>query len=427
MGKALSCYKNVLTSKPPHDKIAIMGIFDRFLSRKSSVTGVTLTPQGLYDYITSGVTSSHGLTVTPEVAIKSATVYSCCKIISEDVAKLPIGLYRKTGEKRDPIINNRLSMLVKRMPNPRMTALEFFESIVWDLALTGNAYAYVSLAQNKPYNLYPIPIEHVQIQIDTKTGDPIYSVLGEVVPRRKIVHFRDQVGADHYGRSRLKAQAEAIGLDVLAERLTGKLIKNGFRMTPVLSHPKALSVEARKKLKTELKEHTQGEDPFLAMLLEEGMEWKPAQMTPDDAQLLQLRQLQRSLVLSVFRMPPHKVGDLSSATHNNVELKEQEYYSGTIGSWTTRIEQVLDRDLLTEAERAEGLYFKYNLNAMVKADMVARFNAYQIGLRNGIYNADEVRAMEDMNPREDGFGGLYYQSGDLHESGKEPTKDGNAI
>lgn len=400
-----------------------MGIFNALFQRKSSVTGTTLTSAGLFAYLKDALSSSHGITVTPEVAIKSATVYSCCKIISEDVAKLPINLHQKTKDKRENI-DNRLSFLVKRMPNRFMTALEYFECTVWDLALTGNAFSLVAYADGQPWEIYPLNSAFVEVKTDAK-GNPVYFANGKQIPRKQILHFRDHVGVDHLGKSRLTLQAEAIGLDVLAERLTGKLVKNGFRMTPVLSHPKTLSPTARENLKKEIKDKTTGEDPFLAMLLEEGLEWKPSQMTPKDAQLLELRELQRSLVLSIYRMPPHKVGNLSQATHNNLELTEREYYTGTISTWTTRIEQVLDKDLLSDQQRKDGFYFKFNLNAMIKADMVARFNAYQIGLRNGIYSADEVRALEDMNPRADGLGGVYHESGDLHASG-EP-KDGNAI
>lgn len=410
-----------------------MGFFDKFV-RKESVTGSKLTSAGLAAYLSSSLESSHGLAVNPDVATKSATVFSCCNILSEDVAKLPLKLHRKNGDIRETVSekDNRLAYIVSRGVNPYMTALEFFEAMVWDLTLTGNAFAYISMANNKPFNLYPVSVSDVSITV-TEDGRPTYLLKGKPIERRKILHIRDKVKKTHFGESRIRLQAEAIGLDVLGERLTGRLVKNGFRMTPVLSHPKALSKDARTRLKEQLVDTTSGDDPFKAMLLEEGLEWKPAQMTPEDAQLLGLREFQRSLIISIFRMPPHKLGILEGSSYNNIELKEREYYSGTVSSWTTRIEQAFDRDLLTEQEKKEGYYFKYNLNAMVRADMVARFNAYQIGLRNGIYNADEVRALEDMNPREDGLGDLYYQSGDLHPSGEntdpqgDNTKDENKI
>lgn len=402
-----------------------MSLFDKILRRKESVTGSTLTSAGLAAYLSSGLESSHGLSVSQEVAIRSATVFSCCNILSEDVAKLPIKLHQKDGKGRRVVDEkeSRLSYIMSRGVNPHLTTLEFLEMMVWDLTLTGNAFAYISMAQNKPYSLMPVAVSDVSIDVD-KLGNPTYKINGNPVQRRQILHVRDKVKKSHFGASRISVQAEAIGLDVLGERLTGRLVKNGFRMTPIMSHPKTLSKDARERLKSQLLDTTQGDDPFRAMLLEEGLEWKPAQMTPEDAQLLQLREFQRSLIISIFRMPPHKLGILEGSSYNNIELKEREYYSGPISSWTTRIEQAFDRDLLTEDERKNGYYFKFNLNAMIRADMVARFNAYQIGLRNGIYNADEVRELEDLNPREDGLGNVYFQSGDLHPSGENQDQSG---
>jgi hypothetical protein len=50
---------------------------------------------------------------------------------------------------------------------------------------------------------------------------------------------------------------------------------------------------------------------------------------------------------------------------------------------------------------------KANRNAILRSDISTRYTTYQIGIRNGFINRDQIRSWEDMPPIEDGKGGEY--------------------
>jgi len=52
------------------------------------------------------------------------------------------------------------------------------------------------------------------------------------------------------------------------------------------------------------------------------------------------------------------------------------------------------------------LYFRHNLDELVRGDIETRFKAYDIGLKSGFLNRDEVRAKERRNKISEG-GDIY--------------------
>jgi len=70
----------------------------------------------------------------------------------------------------------------------------------------------------------------------------------------------------------------------------------------------------------------------------------------------------------------------------------------TLAGWAEAAEQEMDAKLLTDAERAAGYYFKFNLNAILRGDTAARMAMYKAMIDDGWGNRNEVRLLEDMNP-----------------------------
>ena len=87
-----------------------------------------------------------------------------------------------------------------------------------------------------------------------------------------------------------------------------------------------------------------------------------------------------------------------TATYASAEQMFIAHVVHTLGPWYTRIEQSAAVSLLTPEERRQGYYFKFFNQALLRgaskdrADYWARLHAI------GVYSANEIRALEDMNP-----------------------------
>jgi HK97 family phage portal protein len=124
-------------------------------------------------------------------------------------------------------------------------------------------------------------------------------------------------------------------------------------------------------------------------------------MSAADAQFLETRKFQRSEIFGLFRVPPHMAADLEKSSFNNIEQQGQEFVSNTLMPYLKRIEERVNKDLLTPSEKRSH-FAKFNANALLRGDMKARAEFYTKLLQNGALSPNEIRALEDMNARAGG-------------------------
>jgi HK97 family phage portal protein len=125
-----------------------------------------------------------------------------------------------------------------------------------------------------------------------------------------------------------------------------------------------------------------------------------------DAQHLETRKFQIEEVCRFFDVMPIMVGYSDKATtYASAEQMFLAHVVHTLSPWYARIEQSADVNLLTEKERASGLYFKFVPAGLLRGAAKDRSEYFAKALGAGGGPAwmtqDEVRALEELNP----FGG----------------------
>lgn len=65
-------------------------------------------------------------------------------------------------------------------------------------------------------------------------------------------------------------------------------------------------------------------------------------------------------------------------------------------------EDELNRKLLTQLEYEQGYRFRFDMLAMIRADLGTTANIYQMGIRGGWFTPNEVRIRENLPPDENG-------------------------
>ena len=130
-------------------------------------------------------------------------------------------------------------------------------------------------------------------------------------------------------------------------------------------------------------------------------------MPNNEAQFLETRKFQVSEICRIYRVPPHMIGDLDRATFSNIENQSISFAVHTIRPWLVRIEQAMNRALFPEKEKGI-FYVQFNLDGLMRGDYKSRMEGYAIGRQNGWLNANDIRALENMNPIPDEQGGNVY-------------------
>jgi len=132
-----------------------------------------------------------------------------------------------------------------------------------------------------------------------------------------------------------------------------------------------------------------------------GLKYSGVSMSNEDAQFLETRKFQVTDIARIFRVPPHKIGDLGQATFSNIEHQSIEFVTDCIRPWVVRWEQRMNQVLLTPIERKE-YYIELSLDALLRGDTISRYGAYKVGREAGFLSANDIRDRENMNRIEGG-------------------------
>lgn len=396
-------------------------------------------------WFNGGGTSKAGVIVNEQTALAFSAVFQAIRVISEAVASLPFPTYRRLSPRgKERVTGHPAYRLLNRRPNPDMPAYVFRETLMGHVLLWGNGYAEIErTGGGVPVALHVLRPDRVYPELDPADRSLVYRVYqpgkpAAVLRPDDVLHLRGLGFDGLVGYSPIRLGRQAIGLGLAAETFGASFFGNGARPQGALKHPGKLSDQAAKHLR-ESWEATHGgpENANRPAILEEGLEWVPFTVPPEDAQFLGTRQFQVQEVARWFNIAPHKLMDLSRSTNNNIEQQALEFVQHTLTPWLVRWEEEVQAKLF-RADEQETLFAEHLLDHMLRGDATARHAAYRTGIQFGYYSADDVREMENLNPLADGKGDLYLtpvnmqpaevtaEQAKFAESGKLPALDAGA-
>ncbi|KKL04455.1 hypothetical protein LCGC14_2615890, partial [marine sediment metagenome] len=170
----------------------------------------------------------------------------------------------------------------------------------------------------------------------------------------------------------------------------------------LLKHPETMGEEAHKQFLADWKKfHQGGAHAHEMAILEEGMDVVQLGMKPKDAETLASRKFQITEVARWLDLPPHMLGDLEKSSFNNIEEQGLEFVIFALTQWFVMWEQGLERDLLP-LENAGAVFVKFIEKALLRGNIKNRNEALNTQLMNGTISINEARALDDLNPIENG-------------------------
>ena len=366
-----------------------------------------------------------GERVDEKSAMQIATVYACVRLLAETVAGLPLHLYRFTDDTETEKIRARdhpLYRLLYRQPNPEMTSFSFRETMMVQLLLWGNAYAQIIRdGKNNILSLYPLMPDSVEVDRDEKGRIYyIYHAYSDEVPgnNNRDIYFRyDEIfhvpGLGFNGLvgfSPIAMMKNSLGTTLAVEKYGSAFFKNGAQPSGVLEHPGVLK-DPSKIRENWTQVYGGANNAHKIAVLEEGMQYKPISLPPEDSQFLSTRQFGVEEICRIFRVPPHMVQDLEHATFSNIEHQSIDFVVHTLTPWMVRFEQAIVKDLLLPEE--QDIYFpKFNVDGLLRGDYQSRMQGYATGISNGFMSPNDVRKLENLDLIPDEMGGSgYYMNG----------------
>ncbi len=381
-----------------------MGLLQKLFGKTEKRTGLS-NPDDRFVALFGGGRSSSGAVVTESSALRYPAVWAAVNIISGAVGFLPLQVFKRQNGSRERVDKHPTFKLVHRQANKFMSSLVFKRTLTGHLLTWGNGYAEIQRnGRMDAVNLWPLTPDRVKPVM--QDGELFYEYRPQsgdtkIIPDADMIHVKG-LGFDGFvGYSPIRMFTEPLGVGISAQEYAARFFGNDATPPGALKLPRGLSDDAFKRVKETWQRNQTGPNRHKIAMLEEGMEFVSIGLPAKEAQLLESRQFSISDVARMYQIPLHMLSDLSRATFSNISHQGIEFVNMTLMTWLTEWELELGRKLFTEAEQ-ETMFFKFNVNALVRGDLPTRYKSYATGRNWGWLSVNDVRTLEDMNPIDDG-------------------------
>lgn len=369
--------------------------------QKSITTAIVSLPNRPTSDVRADIAANEGYDGLSAIAITA--VFACARVIAEGLAQVPCILQvRSDAGGYEPAFDHPLYNLLNRAPNNFMTALEFREWIGFRLALTGNAYVFVSRdTKGRPIEL--LPVHESQLAVDTQTsGEVYYRFDGQLYTNKTIWHLKGASFDTVSGLSPQKIAARAIGLASDLETFGSQLFRNGSRPSGLMSTDEKLDQTQYEMLVKAWTENYSGlQNAHKTAFLTGGMKWQSMQTNANEAQFIEARRFQIEEICRVMRVDPIMIQQATdSAAYASIEQRFIAHQTHTLNPMYARFEQSAEVYLLSKEEQKTHR-IHLDSRAMLRGNAADRASYYNTMRSIGAMTINEVRDNEGMNRSSD--------------------------
>ncbi|NSL22619.1 phage portal protein [Agrobacterium tumefaciens] len=338
-----------------------------------------------------------------EKASGHAVAHRCIQLVAEQLASVPLKVYRKTDDGgRVAASEHALYPVLQESFSPLLTAFEGREWMNVSALMYGNAYARIERnGRSQIVGLHPIPAPSVTVE-RLSSGRLRYKVAlanggTSVFTQDEILHVRYRTNDGVLGLSPIQIASAAFGLALAQQDQAGAAAENAFRPAGALIFPEKLGGANKDAAISKFKERFTGQlKANEVMVLDGGAKFETFQFSAKDSEFLESRKLSNLDICRVYGVPPSSVGITDNATYSNIGEESRALVTRVLAPWAKRMESVYNATLLSPEARKTH-YIEHDLSGLLRGDLASRYAAYKIGREAGFLSVDEIRGFENMS------------------------------
>jgi len=363
--------------------------------------------------------SPYGSTAGPFVDVSNtlglSTAGAAIRLVSGTIGEMPLKVYRGEKPEQAEARDSWQWFRLKEQPNDEQSAFDFWQDVAGSIETTGNAFIWKALARRPVVDegdIQFILIDPANILVKRdESGKKYYEVRrrgrSERVPANQILHIRGWTltpGAD-LGVSLISLHRETIGAALAARDYQSRFYSNGTALPGFITIPGPANQEDLDRFAAEWDQRHGGlANAHRPGMLGNGAGWIPTGLSMRDSQYIESQRFSGEEICRICMVTPGMLGIAPGGGGGLVVAADQDFQrflQADLGPRLRRIEMALqrDRDLFPSTS---DLFPEFLTAAVLKPSMTTRYAAHKDALQGGWETANEVRALENMPPKEGG-------------------------
>ena len=345
---------------------------------------------------TYALSTKAGTVVTQETAMRIGTVYACVRLICDSISTLPVGPYRRFQGERLPVFPRPMWL---DFPELDVTRVDHFQQVLVSLLVDGNAFVRIVRDDEGIVGLIVLNPYHVTIHRDG-LGRIYYRVHDETLTPDQMLHIVDlRKPGQLRGESRIDLLKEQLGLAAALEEFAARFFGNGSTTQGIIEFPGALTKEQAKNLVDGFEQSHKGlRRAHRPGVLSSGAKFVKTGVNPNEAQMLESRQMSVEEIARIFRCPPSMLGVTTpgAMSYASVEANQIHFVTHTLRPYIVKLEDAYSKLL------PEGQFIKFSVDGLLRGDSQTRSNIYSQGIQAGWLSINDIHRLEDMAAVEGG-------------------------
>jgi phage portal protein, HK97 family len=330
--------------------------------------------------------------ITEEDALQIPAVNAAVNFISYAVSGLKIRLYKSENGETEEITDDYRLGLLNRETGDLLDAYQLKAALVKDYLLAGNGYAYVHWVGMELKGIYYV--DPIYVSYDAYV-DPIFKktqfyINGQKYRDYKIMRVLRETKDGITGRGLVRDSDILLGTMLASLKYESKMVKTGGKKG-FLKTKGRIRQDLLNELKKSWRLLYSNDSDETIVVLNDGLEYQDAGQTAVESQLNQNKDTNSDQVLGVFGI----VSSIFSGNATENDVKNTVEFA--IKPVAKALETAINRFCLLESEKGT-LEFEVDLDDLDMTNILTRYQAYEVAVRNGWMQLDEVRYEEGRNP-----------------------------
>ena len=355
--------------------------------------------------------------------IGEVTYYTCLKMLSETMGKLPLKYYQDTKEGRIRADPTEVTRLLTVRPNDIMTPTTMWSTVEQNCQHYGNGYIWIRRVFNrkkfggeyKILDLWPLQSNRVSAIMDDAgifggKGQLYYQYTdpwdGELYVFRntEIMHFKTWYSLDGVlGQPVRKILEKTVDGAAESQNFMNNLYKQGLTASLVMQYSGDFDEERVKKLQKKFGDRLTGpQNAGKVVPIPMGLQLTPLKMSLTDAQFFELKKYTALQIAGAFGIKPNQINNYEKSSYANSEMQQLAFLVDTMSYRLKMYEEEINGKILSIEEQNQGFLYKFNEKAILRTDSKSQMEMLASAVNNGIYSPNEAREYLDKNAKEGG-------------------------